>query len=140
MTATTRIKGVALTLKFGTTDYKADVTACTLTNEEAESDVVTFEDAAGEGQRQFYLNITAIQSTDTASFWRYVWENAGTTVAFVYAPHGNETASAAQPHFTGNVKVGPRPTIGGEAGAGNTFTFETQWEVEGVPTMVTTGA
>lgn len=138
MAATTRIKGVALTLKFGATDYKADVTACTLTNEEADSDVVTFEDAAGEGARKFLLNITAIQSTDTASFWRYVWDNAGSTVAYVYAPHGNTTASATQPHFTGNVKVGPKPTIGGEAGAGKTFTFETSWECTDTPTMVTT--
>lgn len=140
MATTNRIKGVALTLKFGSTDYKADVTACTLTNEEAESDVVTFEDAAGEGQRQFLLNITAIQSTDTASFWRYVWENAGSRVAYVYAPHGNAVPTAAQPHFTGFVKVGNKPSIGGEAGASKTFTFETSWQVEGIPTLVTTGS
>ena len=134
----TRIKGVALTLKIADVDHHADITACTITNEEPASDVVTFEDAAGEATRKFLLNITGIQSTAADSFWRYAWANAGSTVAYVYAPHGNEVPSASQPHFTGNVKIGPKPAIGGQAGAANTYTFETVWECTDVPALVTT--
>lgn len=138
MASSTRIKGVALTLKLGAvpTDYKADVTKCTITNEEADSGVVTFEDAASGGARKYLLNISAIQSTDADSLWSYIWTNSGTKVAFVFAPHGNATATADQPHFTGNVWIGPKPEIGGEAGQGNTYVFDTQWEIEGTPTLV----
>lgn len=133
----TRIKGVALTLSIGTpvVDYKCDVTACTITNEEADSDVTTFCDAAAGGARQFFLNLTGVQSTDAASLWSYIWDHAGEVVTFLYAPHGNAAASATQPHFTGSVRVGPKPEIGGEAGAGNTYTFESQWEIEGTPEL-----
>lgn len=136
--ASTRIKGRQLALKFGTpsVDYWADATAVTLENEEAEDDTTTFEDAAQEGgARTYYLNISAIQSTDTAAFWRYVWEHTGEEVPFIYAPHGNAVPSATQPHFTGTAKVGPRPAIGGEAGRETTFTFETRFDVVGVPVM-----
>lgn len=137
MTASTRIKGAALKLTIGTpgTDYFADVTKCTITNEEADKDTVTFADAAAGGARQYYLNITAIQSTDSTSLWSYIWDHAGETVAFVYAPHGNATVEAAKPHFTGNVKIGPKPEVGGEAGSANTYTFESQWEIDGTPVI-----
>ena len=142
MASSTRIKGVALTLKIGTpsVDYAPDVTACTITNEAADGDVTTFADAAAGGARKYLMNITAIQSTDAASLWSYIWEHSGDTVAYVYAPHGNETASVSQPHFAGQVKIGPKPSIGGVAGASNTYTFETSWECTDEPTMVTTGA
>lgn len=130
----TRIKGRQLKLEIGTpvVDYWADVTACTLQNEEADSDVVTFEDAAQPGGAMVdYLEITAIQSTDPDSLWSYIWEHAGEKVAFAYAPHGNETPTAAQPHFIGECIIGPRPAVGGEAGRDTTFTFETRWDVDG---------
>ena len=133
-----RIKGVALKLTVASVEYMADVTACTITNEEADGDVTTFADAASEGARKYLMNITAIQSTDAGSLWSYIWDNAGSTVAYVYAPHGNAVPSASKPHFTGNVKIGPKPTIGGEAGSSNTYTFETQWECTDVPTKKVT--
>lgn len=137
MSGSTRIKGVALALKFGSpaVDYWCDVTAATITNDEGDTDVITFCDAAEGGGRQYFLNMTAIQSTDADGLWRYTWEHSGEVVGFTYAPHGNELPTVEQPHFIGTVKIGPRPTIGGEAGTANTFTFETVWEIEGVPTL-----
>lgn len=139
MAGSTRIKGTALALRFGepSTDYWCDTTAVLLDNEEADSDVVTFCDAAEGGGRTYFLTITAIQSTDPDSLWRYVWEQTGDEVPFVYAPHGNAVASDTQPHFTGTVKIGPRPAVGGEAGVNVTQTFETRWDVVGVPTLDT---
>jgi len=132
--SSTRIKGRQLKLELGTpvVDYWADVTACELQNEEADSDVVTFEDAAEPGGAVVdFLQITAVQSTDPDSLWSYIWEHTGEDVAFTYAPHGNEEPTPAQPHFVGTCTIGPRPAIGGEAGRTNTFTFETRWDVVG---------
>lgn len=132
--SSTRIKGTALALSFGGTDFWADVTAVTLENEEADSPSITFEDAAGNPERQYLIKGSAVQSLQTSSFWRYAWANTGQTVAFRYAPKGNMTASADEPHFLGTVKIGPRPTVGGEAGTAD-FTFEFEWEVESTPTL-----
>lgn len=133
-----RIKGRQLMLTIDGTDQWADMTAVTIENEEAEADTVTFEDAAtAGGARQYFLNITAVQSTETASFWRMAWDSTGTEVPFVYAPHGNELPSEAQPHFTGTCKVGPPPVIGGEAGRASTYTFETRMDCTAKPVLDT---
>lgn len=141
MAGSTRIKGNKLALIVGSgasaNNFWCDATAVTLENEEASADVTTFCDAADGGARTFFFNITAIQSTQTDSFWRFAWANTGQSVPFVYAPHGNEEPSTDEPHFTGNVIVGPKPSIGGEAGINSTYTFETRWDVDGTPEMVT---
>lgn len=136
MPSSTRIKGKSLTLKLGTTDYAIDATSVVLESEEADNDVTTFADAAAGAVRQWFFTITAIQSTDAASFWRYLWDNSGTTAAYVFAPHGNAVPSASQPHFTGNVTIGPKPNIGGEANS--TFTFEYRLDCNEAPTLDTT--
>lgn len=139
MAGSTRIKGNKLALQFGTpkTDYWADTTSVTLENEESDDDVLTFEDAAGtDSGVQWFFTLSAIQSTSADSFWRYLWENSGETVPFTYAPHGNEEASASEPHFIGNCKIGPKPSVGGEAArTGGSYTFEARLDVEGTPVM-----
>jgi hypothetical protein len=139
MVASTRLKGAKLTLKLGTpaVDYYADVTSWLITSEDADKDVITFADVADGGGRQYLLNTSAVQSTDTASFWTMTWEKTGTDVAFTVAPHGNAAPTPAQPHFSGIVTIGNRPDIGGEAGASNTFTFDSSWKIVGTPTKIT---
>lgn len=130
-----RIKGAALGLTIGGVDYWADVTSVVFDNEEASGDVTTFEDASLGGARQHFATISAIQSVQSVSFWRYVWANTGAVAAYKYAVHGNAVATADQPHLTGTLKIGPKPTLGGEAGATNTYTFETRFDIEGEPTL-----
>lgn len=134
----TRIKGTKLKFDLGTpaVPFWADLTAYELYNEEADADVTTFEDAQKGGARQHKLKINAVQSLDTASFWRHVWENTGQEVPFVLAPFGNEEATPTQPHFIGTVTIGPKPTLGGEAGDG-AFVFEVEWNVLNEPVMET---
>lgn len=134
----TRIKGNKLSLEIDGTDYWAEITAYSLVPEDADDDVVTFKDAAEGADQVEKLNITAVQSTDTASFWRIVWDNVGETVPFKIAPHANEIPTENQPHFTGSVKIPARPTLGGEAGRTNTHTFEVEFEVVG-STVLDTG-
>lgn len=136
MAGSTRIKGNKLALKLGTppVDHWADITSCALVGEDSDG-TLTFEDAANGGGQDWHFELSAIQSTAADSFWRTLWEQTGDEVAFTYAPHGNETASAAQPHFIGMVKIGKKPQIGGEASIKGDFTFDYQLEVVGQPTL-----
>ena len=135
MTGSNRIHGAALALSFGGTDYWADATSVVLDNEESSAGVTTFADAAAGGARKFFFTVSAIQSTQAASFWRYVWANTGNTVAYIYAPHGNAEATADQPHFIGTTKVGPKPTIGGAAGLDVDQVFEVRFDIVTGPTL-----
>lgn len=133
---TTRIKGKALVFKLATIDYAADVTDIVLEAEEADADVTTFADAAAGGATDWFFRGTAIQSTDTAALWNYLWNSSGTTaVAYVYAPNGNTTPSTTKPHYTGTVSLGRKPSIGGAADETWTFDFEIKCDQE--PTKVT---
>lgn len=132
-----RIKSNKLALEFDGVDYWADATKVELDNEDADSSgATTFEDAALGGGRQFFFTVGAVQSTALTSFWTYLWENTGEEVPFTYAPHGNAAPSESQPHFTGTVKIGPKPKLGGEASANGDFTFETRLDVIGTPLKV----
>lgn len=133
--ATTRLKGVALKLDLGTpaTDYWADVISVEQTH--GDPDTVTFADVMGGATSGAKLKIKAVTSTDTASFWRYVWDHAGELVAITWAPHGNTAPTPAEPHFVGMVRVGNRPDLSVEAGRTKTSTFEVEWEIDGVITL-----
>ena len=126
MATSTRIKANALKLTIDGTDYWADFSSVMMQSEEAASDVTTFYDASLGGRRDFFFTVSGVQSTETTSFWRAMWDDAGTEVAFIYAPHGNATPSANQPHFTGTVRLPPQGAImlGGEASPDGTFSFD----------------
>lgn len=111
----------------------------------ADSDFVTYADAAAGGARKYVLHVVAAQDLDSTAtaLWRLVWANAGQTMAVKVNPYGNTTASTAQPFYTGNVTI-TEPDgvlIGGEANSSTTArqTFEVNWEWTAKPTEVTTG-
>ncbi len=129
-----------LTLGTPGTDISVDLISYSVENEEADSDVVTFEDAASGGARQWFLRVTAIQSTATNSFWTNVWENTGESdIPYTIAPHGNAVATVDQPHFVGTLTYGPKPNFGGEAStsASSAFTFDYEFKIDGDPTRDT---
>lgn len=131
----TRLKGNKLAIEIDGEDYWSQVTSWLLTREDSDDDVVTFKDASEGETQDEVLQITAVQSTDTASFWRMVWDNVGEEVPFKIAPHGNETPTTAQPHFTGTLEIPRRPDVGGEAGRNNTHTFEVEFPVVGATVL-----
>lgn len=134
-----RLKGNALSLQIDTVDYWMDLTSCKITNDDADSNVVTFYDASKGGGKQYTLAISAVQSLDPESFWRYAWDNVGQTVPFVYAPKGNSDApSEDAPWFIGKVRIGVPPEIGGDAGEDEEYTTDLEWKIEGKPELVTT--
>lgn len=126
MATSTRIKANALLLSIDGTDYWSDFSAVTLQSEDASSDVNTFYDASLGGRRDFYFTVSGVQSTETTSLWRAMWTDAGQEVAFIYAPHGNASASSDKPHFTGTLRIPAKGafTLGGEASADGTFAFD----------------
>lgn len=137
MATSTRIKGKSLVFEVDGTEYACDATSVVLANEEADDqDAVTFCDAATGASVQWYLEVSAITSTDSGSFWSFLWDNAGETdVSFVFAPHGNAVPTVTQPHFEGTVTLPSKPSIGGEANS--TWTFDVRIDLDGEPTKRT---
>lgn len=131
-----RIKGKSITFTVGAVEYNCDATSIVFVNEEADNDTVTFCDAAAGGAYEWKCNITALQSTDADALHTFIWANSGTTVAFVFGPHGNATPTVAQPHFTGSITIpNKKPDVGGEADS--TWTFEMELPVNGALTRKT---
>lgn len=131
-----------LVLTIGGTDFTAQISKAVLTSNEADSDFVTFADAAGGGKREYRLEFTAVQDLATGTLWDKVWTAAGTTVAGILKPYGNAAASVGQPHYSFNATI-TEPDgdfLGGEADASTSarMTFECSWVLDAKPTKVTT--
>ena len=134
----------SLKVKIGTTEHTASVSKVQVVAADADSDFVTFADAAAGGAVEWALEFTAAQDMATGSVWRYLWDNPGTTVAVKVNPYGNTTATATEPHYTGNVtvKVPTGVVIGGEANPSTSArqTFDARWVFTSKPSEVLTGA
>jgi hypothetical protein len=141
MATSTRIKANALLLSIDGTDYWADFSSVVMQSEDASADVTTFYDASLGGRRDFYFTVSGVQSTEAASFWRAMWADAGTEVAFIYAPHGNAAAASDKPHFTGTVRIPAKGAfqLGGDASPDGTFSFDgVRMDIVGDVTLDTT--
>ncbi|WP_311209380.1 MULTISPECIES: hypothetical protein [unclassified Aeromicrobium] len=121
MAVSTRLRGntgLVLKLKVGAAaaiEFGGDVKSARLTTEDKDDSDLTFEEAASGDVKDFILALTAIQSTDAGSLWRFLWDNPGAEIVVVYGPHGNTAASVSKPHFTFTVKADGKPEVGGEA-------------------------
>lgn len=131
-----RIYGRRLWLTIDGTDHAADIKECILEHEDGGSDDLTFGEAS-EGVTAAKLQITAVQSTDPQSFWRWVWANSGAEVPFRMAVHGNEVPTDAQPHVTGTTTIGVRPTLGGKADPRGSYEFKVEWRAKADAALVT---
>ncbi|MDF1705065.1 MAG: hypothetical protein P1U38_09850 [Aeromicrobium sp.] len=132
-----------LTLTVNAVEFTAQVSNVRIVSGEADSDFVSFADAAAGGAREYKLAFTAVQDPATGTLWDKVWTGAGTTVPFILKPAGGDTTpTPAQPHFTGNAVV-TEPDgdlLGGEADASSSarFTFECEWTCTAKPVRLTT--
>ncbi|MGL5928603.1 MAG: hypothetical protein ACRCY8_06685 [Dermatophilaceae bacterium] len=134
----------ALKFKVGTTEFNADAKNVEITSDEADSDFVTFAQAAAGGARDYKLKFVATQDPgDATSLWSLLFASAGSTVAVVVNPYGVATFTAAQPGFSGNVVIKePDGTLlGGDADASTTsrFEIECEWPFTAKPTKLVTG-
>lgn len=130
-----------LTLSIAAGDVTAQISKAEVTSKPADSDFVTFADAAAGGAREYALEFVGAQDLTTGTLWDKVWSAAGTTVAYLMKPYGNSTATAGQPHYSGNLTITePDGTlIGGEADASTTArqTFQCRWVLDAKPTKIT---
>lgn len=135
--AVNRIAGAALILTIDEEDFAAEIIEATIEHEDPDTDGLTFGDVMNIGDKG-KIKIKAVQSTDTASFWRTVWENARRKdVPFVYAVHGNAVPTTDQPHIVGTLDIGNRPTIGGAADPTKNYEFEVEWDCTADKTLRT---
>lgn len=135
MTGSPRILGKQLSIEIDGVEYMADTTSCILKNEDNGDTVITFADANAGDVKKYFFEISAIQSTASASFWSMVWDNQGEEVPFTYAVHGNATVTADQPLLIGTLEIGAPPELGGEAGRKKTYVFSTRFDIIGTPTL-----
>lgn len=126
-----KYKGKDLSLTINSEEINLEATQVLMDNEDADTDSVTFAELQDGTPVQWFFTINAVSDYGTGSFWSLVWDNSGTDVPFVFKPYGNATASAAQPHFTGTCTITRKPPVGGEAG--ETFAFETRFDIVGTP-------
>ena len=130
-----------LTLTVGGTEYAAQVFSAQVESAAADSDDVTYAQAAGGGGREYTLVITLTQDMATSTLWTEVWENSGDDIAVLMRPYGNASASASQPHFTmtANVREPDGVMIGGTAdvSASARQQIEVTWPLSAKPERVT---
>lgn len=135
------LSGRTLKISVDSTDYETQVFAATVEADDAESDNVTFAEAAAGGGRQYLLKITLTQDMAASTLWSEIWDNAGSDVEVLMKPYGNATASASQPHFTmtATIKEPNGVLFGGEADASptNRWQTEVEWVLAAKPTRVT---
>jgi hypothetical protein len=132
-----------LKIKIGSVEHTAEVSKCEVLARGADSDFTSFQDAASGGAREYVLALTFRQDlAATGTLWRYLWANAGTSMAVKVNPYGNASASTTEPHYTGNVVITePDGTlIGGEANSSTSARFvnSVEWVFTAKPTEVTT--
>lgn len=133
--AVNKYDGRNLSLMINSVEFNAAGTSVTLQNEEADSEAVTFAELAAGTARQWFFELTAVSDYSQGSFWDMLWQNAGSTVNYVFKPYGNQTASASQPHFTGKVTINSKPPVGGDAGS--IWTFDARLDCDDTPTKKT---
>lgn len=130
-----------LTISVAGTEYNMQVSKSVVTAGAADADNVTFAEAAAGGGRVYKLALTLLQDHATGTLWDKIWASAGSTAAVIVRPYGNATASATQPHYSGNVTI-TEPDgdlIGGQANSSPTarWTVDVEWEFTAKPTKVT---
>ena len=109
MAASTRIKAQNIIFKIGATDYACDANMVELTLGDAPGDVQTFCEVRVGGE--WALQLDGITSGDSASLYRVLWDNFGSTAQFTIAPNGNASPSSSQPHYKGTVTFDQLPPL-----------------------------
>jgi len=125
--------GIVLTLKKSTgtaSPFGDDCKGVRISGEDKDSNDITFSEAAEGAVQNPLLKLKFIQSTAASSLHQYLFDNQGEVVEAVYAPHGNASPSASQPHFKVTaLKISGIPEIGGDA-TKETVGFETEVELK----------
>jgi hypothetical protein len=127
-----RLKGKTIKFELDGSEFQSAVKNVTITNEVDELGFGDYADSL-----QFSMQVEGYQDYAANSLWRKLYDNPGDSVSITFAPHGNSVASATQPHFTATGYAETLPALGGPAG--EYFTFDVNFILDGKPAVVTTG-
>lgn len=127
-----RLKGKSIVFEVDGVQYEGSVKNVTVKNEIDQLGFGNYVDSL-----KFTLQVEGFQDHSSSSFWSHLYDNPGQTMNITYAPHGNETASSSQPHFTMSGYAETLPTLGGTAG--EYFVFDVNFMLDGKPAKVTSG-
>lgn len=130
-----------LTLSVEGSSFTDEVATAKVTSGAADSDFLTFADAAAGGSRQYNLEVNGVQDLVVGTLWRMIWDSPGTEVDFIIAPYGNAVASPTQPHVAGTAVVAEPDgdLVGGQADISTTarLAYTAVWKCTGKPVLVT---
>jgi hypothetical protein len=125
-----RIKGKSIVFEVDGTEFAGQVSNVTFS-----SAVNTLGFGNYVDSLDFTCAVSGFQDTAAASLHSELWANPGQTVNISFAPHGNATPTAAQPHFTATGYPEIVPDLGGAAG--EFFVFDLNLILDEKPTKVT---
>ena len=124
-----RLKGKSIVFKVGSTDYAGSVKNVVFSSAVGEMGFGDYSDSL-----DYTCAVTGFQDFAAASLWTSLFTTPGATLALVFAPHGNATPSATQPHFTATGYAETVPDMGGAAG--EYFTYDLTIKLDGKPVKV----
>lgn len=134
-----RLRGTTLSMLVDGTDFWADAVSVVMDGEDEQDTWVGQPTVPRPVRVRSWFDVEAVQSTDPASFWTFLYEHQGADVPFAYCPHGNPVPSPEQPHFTGILALPDAPPpLGGRAGRAVSQTFTTRLHIIQGPLRVTT--
>ena len=125
-----RLKGKSIVFEVDSTEYSGGVSNVNFTNEVGELGFGDYEDSL-----TFRCQVVGFQDFAATSLHSYLYDNPGKVLSITYAPHGNETATTTQPHFTATGYCETLPTIGGAAG--EYFVYDLNIILDAKPVRVT---
>ena len=124
-----RLKGKSIVFKVGGTDYAGSVKSVVFSSEVGELGFGDYSDSL-----DYSAAITGFQDFAANSLWTQLFANPGASLSLVFAPHGNATPSASEPHFTATGYAETVPDMGGAAG--EFFVYDITFILDGKPTRV----
>lgn len=137
----TKVSPRLIVLEIDSVDVSDQVSSATITSAASDSDFMSFADARSGGSRDYALNMTIAQDHAASTLWDAIWTGAGDEIEGVYAPYGNATPSAGQPHysFTAIIAEPDGDFLGGEAtdSTNAVATIDVVWKLTGKPTKLT---
>lgn len=125
-----RIKGKSIVFEVDGTEYAGETSNVVFSSAVGTLGFGNYEDSL-----DFTCAVTGFQDTAAASLHSELWANPGATVDITFAPHGNATPSASQPHFTATGYAETVPNLGGAAG--EFFVYDINFILTGKPVRVT---
>ena len=106
-----RIKGKSIVFEVDNVEYSGSVSNVTFSSAVGTLGFGDYEDSL-----DYTCKVTGFQDTAASALWTELFDTPGLPLTITYAPHGNDTPTVSQPHFTATGYAETIPDLGGAAG------------------------